>query len=40
MDGVGDYSDGHPEAWFLPDADDLPSMYAKVGKHKLLSESL
>jgi spore coat protein A, manganese oxidase len=29
--GVGDESDGYPEAWFLPDAVDLPAGYASVG---------
>jgi FtsP/CotA-like multicopper oxidase with cupredoxin domain len=29
--GVGDESDGYAEAWFLPNANDIPSSYAKVG---------
>jgi spore coat protein A len=29
--GVGDESDGYPEAWFLPDANDIPAGYATVG---------
>ena len=29
--GVGDESDGYAEAWWLPDANDIPSGYAKVG---------
>lgn len=29
--GVGDESDGYPEAWFLPAATDLPSGYAAKG---------
>ncbi len=29
--GVGDESDGYPEAWYLPDANDIPSGYATVG---------
>ncbi len=28
---VGEESDGHPEAWFLPNANDLPPDYATVG---------
>jgi spore coat protein A, manganese oxidase len=28
---VGDESDGYPEAWFLPDAADLPAGYARHG---------
>jgi len=28
---VGDESDGYAEAWFLPDADDIPSGYADRG---------
>jgi FtsP/CotA-like multicopper oxidase with cupredoxin domain len=27
-----DHSDGHPEAWFLPDARDIPSSFATVGQ--------
>jgi spore coat protein A len=27
----GPESDGHPEAWYLPDAGDIPPRYAKVG---------
>ena len=30
-DGVGDESDGYPEAWFLPDAVDVPDGFARVG---------
>ena len=29
--GVGDESDGYPEAWYLPDARDLPAGYATEG---------
>jgi spore coat protein A, manganese oxidase len=29
--GVGDESDGNPEAWYLPDATDIPTGYATVG---------
>lgn len=29
--GVGDESDGYPEAWFLPDAANIPADYARVG---------
>ncbi|WP_353809851.1 multicopper oxidase family protein [Agromyces sp. SYSU T00194] len=29
--GVGDYSDGYTEAWFLPDAIDIPASYATEG---------
>jgi len=29
--GVGDESDGYPEAWFLPDAGNIPTDYATVG---------
>jgi FtsP/CotA-like multicopper oxidase with cupredoxin domain len=29
--GVGDESDGYPEAWFLCDADDIPAGYATEG---------
>jgi spore coat protein A len=29
--GVGDESDGYPEAWYLPAAVDLPAGYAKTG---------
>ncbi len=29
--GVADDSDGYTEAWFLPDAVDIPAGYAKVG---------
>ena len=29
--GVGDESDGYPEAWYLPAARDIPAEYAKVG---------
>jgi FtsP/CotA-like multicopper oxidase with cupredoxin domain len=29
--GVGQESDGFPEAWFLPDARDIPADYATVG---------
>jgi FtsP/CotA-like multicopper oxidase with cupredoxin domain len=29
--GVGEESDGFPEAWFLPDARDIPADYATVG---------
>jgi FtsP/CotA-like multicopper oxidase with cupredoxin domain len=29
--GVGDESDGYAEAWFLPDASDIPVGYATVG---------
>lgn len=28
---VGDESDGYSEAWFLPDADNIPARYARVG---------
>ncbi|HET7358292.1 MAG TPA: multicopper oxidase [Nocardioidaceae bacterium] len=28
---VGDESDGYSEAWFLPDADNIPPGYARVG---------
>jgi spore coat protein A, manganese oxidase len=30
--GVGDESDGYAEAWFLPDADDIPDGYAREGR--------
>jgi FtsP/CotA-like multicopper oxidase with cupredoxin domain len=30
-EGVGDESDGYSEAWFLPDADDIPAGYATEG---------
>ncbi len=29
--GVGDESDGYAEAWYLPDADDIPGGYATEG---------
>ena len=29
--GVGDESDGYPEAWFLPDTGNIPTDYATVG---------
>jgi spore coat protein A, manganese oxidase len=29
--GVGDESDGYAEAWYLPDANDIPAGYASVG---------
>ncbi|MFK5633785.1 multicopper oxidase family protein [Ornithinimicrobium sp. LYQ103] len=29
--GMGDESDGYPEAWFLPDATDIPAGYAPSG---------
>lgn len=29
---VNPESDGYPEAWWLPDADDVPATYAKTGK--------
>jgi FtsP/CotA-like multicopper oxidase with cupredoxin domain len=29
--GVGDESDGYAEAWYLPDAGDIPSGFASVG---------
>jgi spore coat protein A, manganese oxidase len=29
--GVGDESDGYPEAWFLPAADNVPTGYAREG---------
>jgi spore coat protein A len=29
--GVGDESDGYAEAWYLPDANDLPGSYAQKG---------
>lgn len=29
--GVGDESDGYAEAWYLPDAVDIPSGFARVG---------
>lgn len=29
--GVGDESDGYAEAWYLPDADDIPEDYATKG---------
>lgn len=29
--GVGDESDGYPEAWFLPEAGNIPTNYAKEG---------
>ncbi|WP_433318133.1 multicopper oxidase domain-containing protein [Micromonospora chersina] len=29
--GVGDESDGYAEAWFLPDADDIPAGFATEG---------
>src|SRR4029453_6009018 len=29
----GQESDGFPEAWFLPAADDIPASYATVGSH-------
>ncbi|MBK8210972.1 MAG: multicopper oxidase domain-containing protein [Rhodospirillales bacterium] len=31
MRGVGDESDGYPEAWFLPNAIDIPAEYAAEG---------
>ena len=31
MEHVPDWSDGYAEAWFLPDAADIPSGYATVG---------
>lgn len=30
--GVGDESDGYPEAWTLPAASDLPASYARTGR--------
>lgn len=30
--GLGDESDGYPEAWVLPDAADLPEGYARQGR--------
>lgn len=30
MEGVRDHSDGYPEAWFMPDADEIPERFAKV----------
>jgi FtsP/CotA-like multicopper oxidase with cupredoxin domain len=29
--GVGDESDGYPEAWYLPAAEDIPNGYARQG---------
>jgi FtsP/CotA-like multicopper oxidase with cupredoxin domain len=29
--GLGDESDGYPEAWYLPDAGNIPAGYATVG---------
>ncbi len=29
--GVGDESDGYPEAWFLPKATNIPAAYARTG---------
>jgi spore coat protein A, manganese oxidase len=29
--GVGEESDGYPEAWYLPDAHNIPAQYAQVG---------
>ena len=29
--GVGDESDGYAEAWFLPDANNVPAGYATEG---------
>ena len=29
--GVGDESDGYPEAWYLPAANDIPGGYATQG---------
>ncbi|MBC7291142.1 MAG: multicopper oxidase domain-containing protein [Actinotalea sp.] len=29
--GVGDESDGYPEAWYLPAANDIPAGFAEVG---------
>ena len=31
MQRVADWSDGYPEAWYLPVADDIPDDYATVG---------
>jgi FtsP/CotA-like multicopper oxidase with cupredoxin domain len=31
MVAVDDWSDGYPEAWFLPDAVDIPADHARVG---------
>lgn len=31
MEGVDDWADGYAEAWFLPDAVDIPEGYAEVG---------
>ncbi|MDO5634715.1 MAG: multicopper oxidase domain-containing protein [Micrococcus sp.] len=31
-DGVSDASDGHPEAWFLPDAVNIPEGYGRHGR--------
>lgn len=28
--GVRGHSEGYPEAWYLPDDDDIPSMYHPV----------
>ena len=28
---VGDESDGYPEAWYLPDATNIPAGYAETG---------
>ncbi len=28
-----DHSDGHPEAWFLPDATDIPAGFVRQGPH-------
>jgi spore coat protein A len=28
---TGEESDGHPEAWYLPDADSIPPHYARAG---------
>ncbi|RMH83431.1 bilirubin oxidase [Pseudomonas sp. AOB-7] len=30
--GVGDESDGYAEAWYLPDASDIPADYAREGR--------
>jgi hypothetical protein len=30
MEDVRDYSDGYTEAWFLPDANNIPVNYTKV----------
>lgn len=31
LEGVRDYSDGYPEAWFMPDGEDeSPTRYEKV----------